>query len=60
MGFNRKQGCTVYREWAPAAQAASLIGDFSSWQEVRCQGVLYKEELLASKTANKQGDDTYG
>jgi hypothetical protein len=24
----------VYREWAPAAQAAALIGDFSGWQPV--------------------------
>lgn len=22
----------VYREWAPAAQAAALIGDFSGWE----------------------------
>jgi 1,4-alpha-glucan branching enzyme len=27
-------GRTVYREWAPAAQAAALIGDFSNWEPV--------------------------
>ncbi|XP_051139196.1 1,4-alpha-glucan-branching enzyme-like isoform X2 [Andrographis paniculata] len=30
-GFNRKEGCIVYREWAPAAQEAELIGDFNGW-----------------------------
>lgn len=26
------RGETVYREWAPGAQAAALIGDFSGWE----------------------------
>lgn len=30
-GFNRVDGGIVYREWAPAAAGASLIGDFNSW-----------------------------
>lgn len=30
-GFNRTEGGIVYREWAPAAAGASLIGDFNSW-----------------------------
>ena len=31
MGFTRDGGATVYREWAPAATAAQLIGDFNGW-----------------------------
>ncbi|KIY96654.1 1,4-alpha-glucan branching enzyme, partial [Monoraphidium neglectum] len=34
LGFTRQGGATVYREWAPAATAAALIGDFSGWQPV--------------------------
>lgn len=30
-GFNKEEGCIVYREWAPAAQDAELIGDFNGW-----------------------------
>ncbi|GAV63475.1 Alpha-amylase domain-containing protein/Alpha-amylase_C domain-containing protein/CBM_48 domain-containing protein [Cephalotus follicularis] len=30
-GFNREDGGIVYREWAPAAQEAELIGDFNGW-----------------------------
>jgi len=30
-GFTRKDGCTIYREWAPAAGGAQLIGDFNNW-----------------------------
>lgn len=34
-GFNRKvvngQAGILYKEWAPGAQAASLIGDFNGW-----------------------------
>ncbi|EPS72458.1 hypothetical protein M569_02296, partial [Genlisea aurea] len=30
-GFNREDGCIVYREWAPAAQEAEIIGDFNGW-----------------------------
>lgn len=33
-GFSREGNATVYCEWAPAAQAAALIGDFSGWQPV--------------------------
>ncbi|GAX82082.1 hypothetical protein CEUSTIGMA_g9510.t1 [Chlamydomonas eustigma] len=32
LGINRQEGVTVYREWAPAAQAACLFGDFNNWQ----------------------------
>ncbi|KAL8135755.1 hypothetical protein AgCh_010397 [Apium graveolens] len=30
-GFNREKGGIVYREWAPAAQEAQIIGDFNGW-----------------------------
>ncbi|KAG6402412.1 hypothetical protein SASPL_134605 [Salvia splendens] len=30
-GFNHEEGCIVYREWAPAAQEAEVIGDFNGW-----------------------------
>ncbi|KAJ8538179.1 hypothetical protein K7X08_014719 [Anisodus acutangulus] len=30
-GFNREEGYIVYREWAPAAQEAEVIGDFNGW-----------------------------
>lgn len=30
-GFTREEDCIVYREWAPAAAAAQLIGDFNNW-----------------------------
>ncbi|KAL6549114.1 1,4-alpha-glucan-branching enzyme [Orobanche hederae] len=30
-GFNREEGGIVYREWAPAAQEAEVIGDFNGW-----------------------------
>ena len=30
-GFHRTQDGWVYREWAPAAQALHLIGDFNGW-----------------------------
>lgn len=31
LGFNREDGGVVYREWAPAAQEAQIIGDFNGW-----------------------------
>eukprot|EP00252_Welwitschia_mirabilis_P009173 TRINITY_DN21526_c0_g1_i3.p1 TRINITY_DN21526_c0_g1~~TRINITY_DN21526_c0_g1_i3.p1 ORF type:complete len:776 (+),score=154.88 TRINITY_DN21526_c0_g1_i3:122-2449(+) len=30
-GFNKEGDNIVYREWAPAAQEAQLIGDFNGW-----------------------------
>ncbi|MCL7044445.1 hypothetical protein MKW94_020451 [Papaver nudicaule] len=30
-GFNREDNAIVYREWAPPAQEAQLIGDFNGW-----------------------------
>lgn len=31
-GITRKDGKTIYREWAPGAKAAALIGDFNGWE----------------------------
>ncbi len=31
-GITRDGDALVYREWAPAARAAALIGDFNDWQ----------------------------
>ena len=31
MGFTRDETGITYREWAPAARAASLFGDFNGW-----------------------------
>ncbi|GBF90721.1 1,4-alpha-glucan-branching enzyme [Raphidocelis subcapitata] len=33
-GVLREGDATVYREWAPGAAAAALMGDFSGWQPV--------------------------
>ncbi|XP_078160879.1 1,4-alpha-glucan-branching enzyme, chloroplastic/amyloplastic-like [Carex rostrata] len=30
-GFNREEGAIIYREWAPGAQEAQVIGDFNGW-----------------------------
>ncbi|XP_023730697.1 1,4-alpha-glucan-branching enzyme isoform X1 [Lactuca sativa] len=30
-GLNREDGSIVYREWAPAAEEAQLVGDFNDW-----------------------------
>ncbi|KAG0581581.1 hypothetical protein KC19_4G262800 [Ceratodon purpureus] len=30
-GFNREGNCIVYKEWAPVAEAAQLIGEFNNW-----------------------------
>lgn len=32
LGFTRQGGKTIYREWAPGAKAAALIGDFNNWE----------------------------
>ncbi|AED90637.1 1, 4-alpha-glucan branching enzyme protein soform SBE2.2 precursor [Arabidopsis thaliana] len=31
LGFSRSDAGITYREWAPGAKAASLIGDFNNW-----------------------------
>lgn len=31
-GIHREGNTTVYREWAPGAQEAAIIGDFNNWQ----------------------------
>ncbi|KAH7615671.1 hypothetical protein Ndes2526B_g09583 [Nannochloris sp. 'desiccata'] len=30
-GITRENGRTIYREWAPGAESAQLIGDFNGW-----------------------------
>lgn len=32
MGFTRRGNKTIYREWAPGAKSAALIGDFNKWE----------------------------
>ncbi|CAI5508118.1 unnamed protein product [Closterium sp. Naga37s-1] len=36
MGFTREKDAIVYREWAPAATAAQLVGDFNGWNGESC------------------------
>ncbi|CAA7391260.1 unnamed protein product [Spirodela intermedia] len=36
-GFNRDDDGIVYREWAPAAQEAQIIGDFNGWDGSKYQ-----------------------
>ena len=35
-GFHRLDDAWVYREWAPAAEALYLTGDFNSWDMFAC------------------------
>ena len=35
-GFHRLDGAWVYREWAPAAEALYLTGDFNGWDMFSC------------------------
>lgn len=35
-GFHRTETGWVYREWAPAAEAMYLTGDFNHWEETGC------------------------
>lgn len=32
LGFTRDGKGIVYREWAPMARSAALIGDFNNWE----------------------------
>lgn len=36
-GFHRNKSGWVYREWAPAADALYLTGDFNNWDTAACQ-----------------------
>ena len=38
-GLTRKGKSTVYREWAPAAAGAQLIGDFNDWHGTHMQRI---------------------
>ena len=35
-GFHRTETGWVYREWAPAAEAMYLTGDFNGWKDMAC------------------------
>ncbi len=35
-GFHKADGGYIYREWAPAADALHLIGDFNGWDRASC------------------------
>ena len=58
-GFHRTKGGWVYREWAPAAEAMYLTGDFNKWDAQGCpmkkldNGVFEVE--LKGKNALKSG-----
>ena len=58
-GFHRVRGGWVYREWAPAAEAMYLTGDFNDWDTKGCpmekleNGVF--EVQLKGKDALKEG-----
>ena len=58
-GFHRTKGGWVYREWAPAAEAMYLTGDFNKWDAQGCpmkkldNGVFEVE--LKGKNALKPG-----
>ena len=58
-GFHRTEQGWVYREWAPAAEAMYLTGDFNDWNETSCpmqqlnNGVF--EVHLKGKDALKEG-----
>lgn len=44
-GFNvQKNGSVMYREWAPNAVTASLVGDFSKFLSKKCWGVVEERE----------------
>ncbi len=58
-GFHRTETGWVYREWAPAAEAMYLTGDFNSWEDTECpmemigNGVF--EVHLKGKNALQEG-----
>ncbi len=58
-GFHRVRGGWVYREWAPAAEAMFLTGDFNNWDIYACpmtkldNGVFEVE--LKGRDALKEG-----
>ncbi len=52
-GFHRTAKGWVYREWAPAADAMFLTGDFNGWDSRACpmqrrEGGIFEVELLGS------------
>jgi len=60
-GFHRVRGGWVYREWAPAAEALYLTGDFNSWDTrshplTALENGVY-EIKLKGKDALREGDN---
>ena len=58
-GFHRTRSGWVYREWAPAADAMYLTGDFNGWNTedcpmTRCDNGVFEVELKG-KNALKVG-----
>ena len=58
-GFHRTETGWVYREWAPAAEAMYLTGDFNNWDSRNCpmtrlEGGIF-EVFLNGKEALKPG-----
>lgn len=43
----------VYREWAPAARAASLVGDFNGWDE--SANPCVKDDFVSGKMMREAG-----
>ena len=59
-GFHRVRGGWVYREWAPAAEALYLTGDFNGWDTrshplTALENGVY-EIKLKGKDALREGD----
>ncbi len=60
-GFHRVRGGWVYREWAPAAEALYLTGDFNGWDTrshplTALENGVYEIELKG-KDALREGDN---
>ena len=58
-GFHRTESGWVYREWAPAAEAMYLTGDFNHWDATGCpmkalEGGVF-EVYLDGKDALQEG-----
>ncbi|XP_031494666.1 1,4-alpha-glucan-branching enzyme 1, chloroplastic/amyloplastic-like [Nymphaea colorata] len=55
-GLNREENYIVYREWAPAAQEAQLIGDFNGWDGSNHQMERNEFGVWTIKIPNPNGD----
>ena len=48
-GFHRTKSGWVYREWAPAAEAMYLTGDFNDWDLYACPMKRLKNDVFEVK-----------